>query len=171
MDITFIDPSGLKLKSRESTLVLNPTGKQEATGVCVFDSTFAGDVKKVEGAELVVKGPGEYELRGIKITAIPAGKLLCFEVRTENILMLMSAAASLSKASEKTKEFDIVIIEASGPIDATSIAAMSPKIVILFGEQAKAAAKTLGKDDVAVVNKVQVKKEKLPAEMEIIVVG
>ena len=80
MDITHLGHSSFKIRGKKATVVTDPfnadmTGikfpKVEADIVCVShghdDHNF---IEGVSGEKVVIEGPGEYEVKGVKITGI-----------------------------------------------------------------------------------------------------
>ncbi len=80
MDITWLGQSCFRIKSKEAIVVTDPChpdtgytlGKLRADIVTVSHThTDHSYVEAVEGEYKVVKGPGEYETKGIYITGLP----------------------------------------------------------------------------------------------------
>jgi len=81
MEITYFGHSCFKIKTKELTLILDPFNpdkfgakltKLDGDAVLITHDHFDHNyVEGVSGYRLLVNGPGEYELSGVKITGIP----------------------------------------------------------------------------------------------------
>lgn len=81
MEITYFGHSCFKIKTKELTLIVDPFDpeklgiklpKLEGDAVLITHDHFDHNYKKgVSGYRLLVDGPGEYELSGVKIMGIP----------------------------------------------------------------------------------------------------
>jgi hypothetical protein len=61
----------------------------------------------------------------------------------------------------------VAVIDAKSEVTESLVTALSPKILVLYGEKTQEAVKTLGKE-VTPTKKMQAVAEKLPDEMEVI---
>ena len=174
MEVYSIGPSTIRIKGKQAALVVDPTklikAKVQADGVLFLGTSKEFDSSKVEEQRVVIQGPGEFELGGLKISGLRVKEDLLYELLVEGLKICVVQAKTLSTFDDKN-EYHVVIINANAPIDSSRVAAMTPSVVILYGEQAGDGAKKLGKDSVTPVSKYQTTFEKLPPEMEIVVLG
>ena len=171
MEIALVSSSCIKLRGKQASLVIHPdaSAKTAADGVLVFDTTPIND-SKIEGSRLTVQGIGEYEVGGIKISAggnKEAGFI--YTVKIDGLEVLIAKTGALEKEQDKLKESDVMVLRCDGSINQSVIPAISPKLLVLFGEKCEEIVKSLGKENSTPVSKVQVTADKLPIEMEVTV--
>jgi hypothetical protein len=154
-------------------LVIDPAAaiqKLEADAVLLTGKN--GEINKVTDYRVVIAGPGEYEVSGLKIIAVRGEEDLIFSLVSDNVRILVAKVSSLKTIStEKIGDYQIVIINADEDASESAITAMEPRIVVLYGLKAKEAAKALGKEEVAVTSKVSFVEDKLPEEIQVMVLG
>jgi len=70
MEITYLENKCLKIKGKKTVLIFNPNLLISKTvgDVVIFLKDINYDLKKVDEYRLVISGPGEYEIGGIKIS-------------------------------------------------------------------------------------------------------
>ena len=59
------------------------------------------------------------------------------------------------------------MINADAEVSESAVTAMEPSIVVLYGEKAREGAKALGKDSASASSKISVSEDKLPEEMDV----
>lgn len=154
MEIATLPKNSIKIKGKVGTLELTPETKLS-----------------VEGHPLEVYGPGEYEVAGIKISSVGESGNLVHVVRVDNVDIACGKAETLSKLAEKLNESSILAIYADGGSPAAAVTSLAPKVVVLYGDKAQEVAKDLGKEEVKAVSKYVTTREKLPTDMEVVVLG
>lgn len=170
MEIALLDKNSIRIKGKKTTLVVDP--KIKTTGDCVLylQDTDTSNASQVEGGRLVIQGPGEYEVGGAKISALKRGEELLYIVTIDAITMCLAKSDALQKSQEAIQECSLAVFLADELIAESLVAAVSPKIAVLYGEKALESTKAFGKE-IAPVNKVQISAEKLPEEMQVVVLG
>ncbi len=212
MEITYLGHSSFRLKSKSATLVTDPfnsefTGLKFPKTVCDVVTISHGhkdhnDLSLIEGTPLVVEGPGEYEVKGIKIIGIPSfhddtrgsqrGINTIYRFKIDGISIVHLGDLG-HKIEENTLEVldgvDILLIPVGGFYTISStvavevISKLEPKIVIpmhykrndLKDEIAANIAgvevflKEMGKESIVPVPKLLVTRDKLPAELTVVV--
>lgn len=171
MDVVFLGGKTLRIKGKNGAIVVNPTSsisKTEADAI-VLSSNFPdfSDVK-VEGSRITIKGPGEYELGGIKISAISRNNDSINIVDVDNVKILLGDGLAIEKNHEKTEGFDIAVINADNEFDYSIISSLEPKVLIVYGEKKNQVLKSLGKEDAPKSSKFSTTFEKLPSEMQVV---
>lgn len=173
MDIQVFGADSLKIKSKKTTLAIDPKSeipKFEADAILLLDKN--SDISRINDFRVVINAVGEYEINGLKISGIALDSDTIFTILSENALTLIAKASSLEKISaEKVGEYKILIINADSELDQGRVTAMEPNLVILYGEKAKETAKTLGKENAAVSSKITVFEDKLPEEMDVMILA
>jgi hypothetical protein len=173
MDIQIVGESSLKIKSKKTSLAIDPlTSIQKFDADAILLTGKEGDINRVTDYRVVITGPGEYEVSGLKIVAVRTDGDLIFSLVSENVRTLVAKVSSLKQIStEKIGDYQIVVINADADASESMITAMEPNIVVLYGLKAKEAAKALGKEDTAVQAKVSLAEDKLPEETQVMVLG
>jgi hypothetical protein len=173
MDIQILGEDSLKIKSKKATLAIDPkTSIQKFDADAILLTGKVGDASRVTEYRVVINGVGEYEVAGLKIVGIKSEEELVFTLVSDNVRMLVAKASSLKKIStEKIGDCQIVAINADDDVSESTITAMEPNIVVLYGLKAKETAKALGKEDVSVSSKASFAEDKLPEETQVMVLG
>lgn len=173
MEIVNVSKDCLKIKGKTGSLLIDPSSDMAKTvaDAILLLSQKKATVSKVEGYRLVVEGPGEFEVSGVKISAFELANHVSYDIRVDGVEILVTQAEVLQTAADKAKDFHIVVIRTDLPLNQSVITALSPQVVVLYGDKAKEEAKTLGKEITQSVSKYQTTVEKLPAEMEVVVLG
>ena len=173
MDIQILGEDSLKIKSKKATLAIDPkTSIQKFDADAILLTGKVGDTSRVTEYRVVINGVGEYEVAGLKIVGIKSEEELVFTLVSDNVRMLVAKASSLKKIStEKIGDCQIVAINADDDVSESTITAMEPNIVVLYGLKAKETAKALGKEDISVSSKASFAEDKLPEETQVLVLG
>lgn len=212
MDIVYLGHSSFKLRGKQASVVTDPFGpmvglpypKHTTADIVTVshdheDHNAAGIV---EGNPFVVRGPGEYEVKGVGIVGVGVyhddtggserGKNTIYRIELDGISVvhLGDLGHELSSAQVDSLDgVDILLIPVGGfyTIDAASAAKVvgeiEPRIVIpmhyltagldqkAFGSLAvvEAFLKEMGKADVVPQPKLTISKDKMPEEMQVVV--
>lgn len=171
MDIQLFDNS-LKIKTKKATLAVDPR-----TGIAKFDADAIIalgkdiDTTRINNFRLIIEKAGEYEVSGLKISGFKTENGMVFILSTDSTNTLLASASSLEKISaDKIGECQIAIINADTIPNQTVITAIEPRIVVLYGEKSKDAAKNLGKET-SMSSKASFPEDKLPEELNVLVLG
>lgn len=178
MEISLVSPESLKLKGKSASLIIDPDSsirsKIPADGAVLLTTEGNYDISKVEDCRLVVKGPGEYEIGKVKISSLSFGSDLVYSFFIDNIRIFVVKSEVLDKNSQKLKDnfsdSQILVLNANSVIDQAKIAELTPQVVVLYGEKAAEIAKSLGKENES-VGKFSITADKLPQELEVVVLG
>lgn len=170
MEVALLDKTSLRIKSKHTNFVVDPLGKlsKTPTDAVLILSGDSVDLSKVMDYRVVIKSPGEYEVGGIKISAIDMDGSTVYGLTIDNVDILLAKTSSVTKVSEKLKEYQIAIFNVDSEINQTVVTALGSRVVILYGEKATDAAKTLGKEDAQVLQKFSAAEDKLPEEMQVV---
>jgi len=173
MDIQIFGKDSLKIKSKKTTLAVDPKSsipKFEADVVILIDKD--ADATRIDDFRVSINAAGEYEVGGLKISGVTLEKDTMFVLTSENVTLLIAKASSLEKATaEKIGDYQILVINVDSDLNQSVITAMEPNVVILYGAKAKEAAKTLGKGSVSTSSKITVSEDKLPEEMDVMILA
>ena len=212
MDITYFGHSSFKLRGKGCTVVTDPYGstvglpfpKHTSADIVTIshDHEDHNALSAIEGNPYMVKGPGEYEIKGVGIVGLGVyhddqkgakrGRNTIYRIEIDgmSIVHLGDLGHELSSAEVDSLDgVDILLIPVGGfyTIDAAQAAKVvgeiEPTIVIpmhylvpgldkkVFGQllEVDAFLKEMGKTDVAAQPKFSVTKDKLPEEMQVVV--
>lgn len=169
MDITILSKDSLKIKIKKTTVIIDPnkeTPKTDADAILALSENV--DKERINEYRVLINGAGEYEVSGLKISAFLATTDLIFSFNLETCEAILAKASSLSKIStDKIKDYSVVVVNADSDINQSIITSMEPRIIIVYGEKANEAVKTLGKENLVKSSKVSINEDKLPEETEI----
>lgn len=170
MEITLLENNALKIRGKKASLVVDPkkgVGKQTADAILLLKGEEF-DPARVDEYRVVVKEPGEYEVGGIKLTGVGEEDSMFYNLNVDNLSMVLANTSTLSKFKEIITEPKVAILNADSEVDAEDITAIEPRVVLLYGEYAKEAVKSLGKEDAQATKKFSQAKETLPEETQIV---
>lgn len=171
MEVALLGTSSVKIRSKMASFVIDPNasiGKTDADAVISLSNEV--DTSKISELRVIISGPGEYEVKGIKITSLKSQAGILYRLSMDKIEVALVNGSTLSK-TENAPASHVVVINADEIPSDKVITSMQPNLVILYGEKAMEAAKTLKEGTAESVNKYAVTFEKLPQEMEVIVLG
>lgn len=173
MDITLLSSKSLRIKIKKTSLIVNPdkdTQKTEADAIIATGSEF--DESRVKDHRVLINSSGEYEVAGLKISSLKLNNELSFILNSEGVETFLASASSLSNIpSDKIQEYAVAIINADSQIPQNVIMALEPRVIVLYGQQAAEAARSLGKENIAKTTKINISEDKLPEETEIYLLG
>jgi hypothetical protein len=171
MEITSLSTGSIKIKGKQGVFVVNPTGKVSgANGVFVLGNPYV-DKSKIDPETVILKGPGEYELAGVKISGIRVDTETAYRLTVDKVTILVGKASSLEKDHSKLSDNSVVVLYADTVADPAFVTALEPKVVLFFGEKAEETIIQLAKENFRKEQKYQTTIDKLPAEMESILLA
>ncbi len=122
MEITWHGKTCLRVKGKNAAVVINPTADSgKLKGEVVLSSLIDEDLAEVEGMDKLFDWPGEYETKGIPVTALPARTkegegakptlIFCFEVDELKICHIANIGHELTNDMvSKIGNVDILIL-------------------------------------------------------------
>ena len=183
MDIYFFGLTAVRIRGKKTAIVLDPFSKEkagkrfektEADAILLTSkNTSTTSLDQIENYRVVIDGPGEYEVGGVSINGISMGNATIYAIKMDGIVLLHLGKhdkAFSDSQIEKLPAADIVFTPASKEI-ADTLAKLEPKIIIPMYEDGalESFLKEIGKDSIKPQSKLTVTREKLPAEMEVVV--
>lgn len=212
MEITYIGHSSFKLKGKSAVVATDPYDEKmvglkfpkiEADIVTVsHQHEDHNNIQVIEGTPVVITGPGEYEIKGVKIVGVATfhddmkgdkrGKNTVYHIKIDGISIVHCGDLG-HKLDDKKLEMldgvDILMVPVGGfytlsASEASELASqLDPKIIIpmhynhtklnqnTFGQLSAVDVflKEMGKEGIQPVEKLVVTKEKLPAELTVVV--
>lgn len=162
MEILSLSKSSLRVKGKRGSFILDPDSsiRSKVSGDAIIE--FPGnnsDESKVEEWRVKIGGIGEYEVGGIKISGVKAGKNFAYKVFIDNISMAFARADSIDGLRDILNGQQVLVILVNDKIDMSFVATLEPRVVILYGDKADGEIKT---------SKYSITRDKLPEKMETI---
>lgn len=204
MDIIFFGQSSFKLKGKTTTVITDPyestSGKfpkSEADVVTLSSKNIKKTVEPIGGEPLILNGPGEYEVKEVKIVGVDSfadnkegeerGKNIIYAITVDGLHICHLGNLGQDQLSTEQMEaigaVDILLIPTGGvdTIDASVAAKISaelePKIVIPMhydgggNEQLDPVdkfIKEMGAEKTDPQPKFSIKKDRLPQELSVV---
>lgn len=172
MEIQILSEGSLRIKSKRAAFVVDPADKstrQSQDYAAAIVMARPVEELNISAEAVVIDRPGEYEIGGIKMNAVRADTGVLFSPVVDGIEVLLGKLSTLEKTQHKLKEQHMVIVCADEEINASFVSSLATGVVVFYGKYAKEAARSLGKDDIKNVSKYSISLEKLPSEVETIV--
>lgn len=173
MDVSIIGENVVKIRSKNASFVVDPVKtipKVNAYAILSLLNNKNIDASRVLDQRIIINGPGEYEIAGVKISGARAGNGIVYSLLLDNIQVVLGKVSDVSKLLDNTPSCKIAILMADD--DLKSIAAkLEPKIIVLYGDKKLEGARALGKEGIVPVQKFTALKDRLPEEMEVVVLN
>jgi hypothetical protein len=173
VDIYILDKSTIRIHSKHANFVVDP-GKQGNKVSCdavILLNNLTSDLSRVMDYRIILNGPGEYEVNGVKILGVKGDKGFVYSFMVDGFSAILGTSSEISKIKENVFLCQIVILNVDDEINSAVVTKLEPKIVILYGDNKESAAKILGKENLLPIKKFSALKDKLPEEMEVVVLG
>ena len=167
MEIALLPKTGIRIKGKTASILIDPHDKTEANAALVFAES-AKDID-ASGADVIIDGPGEYETGGIKITGTRSETGIIYSMNVDSVTVLLGHIASLEKMQQKLKESNILVVYCDNISDPAFLTSLVSSVIMFYGEKAGDVGKTFGGEGVTHVSKYSTTIDKLPAEVETIV--
>ena len=172
MDISIIGRNSIKLKGKKVTFIVDPASDMPKTGadaVILLNSLSTTGLSRVEGYRIVIKGTGEYEIGGSKVSGVTTSKGVLYKFSIDDVSIILGSPAETK--AENFTTCQIAVIKSDEELSDSFVTALEPKITIVYGEKKAEAAKSLGSENTTSVSKLTITKDKLPEKMEVVVLG
>ena len=170
MEVALVSSTSIRLKGKVVSFVVDPVSaksKVQADAIVLLQDRATDAL--VEGSRLTMSGPGEYEISGVKITGIAGGESTSYFLTLDGVTVLLSKASTL-KGKESLRDVDVTVLLADEVADQAALTTVTSEVALFYGEKAAENAKALGKEP-QVMNKYVVTKDKLPAELEVVLLA
>ncbi len=174
MEVAKITTNSVRIKSKLGVFAIDPIdtkGTLEADAVLFLNRTLTQQDINAESSIVIINGPGEYEIKSVKFTGVGRGNLIAYFGKFDSIDTFVVKASTLNIAKEVSRECQIAIIEADVIVEQSAVAATNASIIIFYGDKSMESVAALGKSDIAPVNKFSISRDKLPTEVQVVVIG
>ena len=172
MDFSILHNNSIRIRTKRASFVVDPVksiSKTNADAVILLDKEVV-DLSRVEDHRVVLQGEGEYEVKNVKISGIGVGDGFVYSIFADNLSLVLGKVSMVSRIRDKSLPCQVAVFYVDEKLEVIA-ARLDPLIVVLYGEKKIEGAKELGRDHIKPVGKVTLTKEKLPGEMEVVILG
>ncbi len=208
MDIHWLGQACFKIKGKQASVVLDPYSEKigfslpkiEADIVTVSHDHYDHNAAtQVSGDPFVIKGPGEYEIKGVNVIGVPSfhdnkkgqerGKNILYSVRLDGVNITHMGDLGQDQLSadqiDSLGNVDVLMLPVGSvyTIDASTatkiVSSLEPSIILPMHYQDKDSKvdlepvekflKEMGKEDIEVIKKLTVTKDRLPSEPQVVI--
>ena len=166
MEIALVGKNSFRIKGKQGAFVINPSDKLTGYQAAVLLKSMDQLLPKLVGEMVVIYGAGEYEIAGIKLTGIPTNGVVVYSMNIDGVDVLIGTFSALEKAQHKLKEHAVVVMEVEAEGDSSFISSLAMNAVLMYGEKAQEVITAYAKEGVQEMNKYTTTKDKLPQEMD-----
>jgi hypothetical protein len=167
MEITLL-PDGLKLKGKLATISINST--KDLSSYQAFLSLSKLDILPA-GNMLMIDGAGEYEISGVKITGVGSEQDIVYTLNIDSVIVTVGNLAALEKLHSKLPESHVLIVDAVADGNPSFVSAIATNAVVFTGMFGKTVGEKVAKTGLQSMNKFQVTADKLPTELQTILLA
>ena len=168
MEITLLPQNGLRIKGKKATLTVD---KADKTASALLLLQFIPDAAPIVEEMVTFNGPGEYEVGGVKISGFRSGDKTVYSMTLDGTSILVGSIQTLTALQSKLKEHNIVIALCDGADSATFLTNLGTNVIMFYGEKAEETSQVFPKEKNQVVSKYTTSLDKLPQEVETIVLS
>lgn len=167
MEIVLLPKNAVKLKGKQTTMVVEPVDGSTPFQAALF---LNGEGRQI-GDGVGISGPGEYEIGGIKVSGQKSSEGYVYSLTIDDMDVLVGSLPAVSKLQHKLKEHHLVLLSSDAEGDASSVTGLATNAFLLYGEKANEVLSKFAKETISTMSKYQVTKEKLPPEMQTILLA
>jgi len=166
MEIANLPKNSLRIKSKLASLVIDQQDTAEYNASLVLgkspkELTF-------QDASVVITAPGEYEVGGIKISGSRADAAMIYTMNVDSVEIVIGQMTALSKMQNKLTDNNIVIVLCDTADNASFLTSLVTNVIVLYGEKAEEVSHSFAQEKVKRMAKYSSTLEKLPTEVETI---
>lgn len=167
MEISRISKTSLRIKGKNAVLAVDPREKLESNAALLLSRSF--DRVNTTGSEIVINGPGEYETGGVKITGVINETDLAYSMDVDSVSILLGRLTTFEKLHNKLKEANILVVNCDVITDASFLTALSTNVIIFYGDKATEIGREFGQENIKHLPKYVSTIDKLPTEVETVI--
>jgi hypothetical protein len=167
MEISIQPATVLRIKGKQTILGVDPKDYKGYAGILLL--TSLPREARADDEHVVVSGTGEYEIGGIKITGTRCDEDVMYSLNVEGVEMLIGKLTSLEKYQHKLKEYNVIVVQCNEVKSSSFLTSLATNTIIFYGAQANEVSHAFGRENTQKSPKYTVTKEKLPQEMETII--
>lgn len=171
MDIASLPKASLRIKGKHSSIIVNPPSKKHDGNAALFTNSPSMQSYFSVHDGVILASPGEYEIGGLKIRGTKTDGQTTFSLLVDGVEVLLGRLSALEKAHSKLQEHDIVVVDVDTSLDPSFITSLAAHAVLFFGANAKEVVDSFIKENVKHQQKFVTTREKLPQEVETILLA
>lgn len=169
MEIALLSTSSLRIKDKVVSFVVDPTDKTFYNAALLVEENIL-DVQTPEET-VIINGPGEYEVGGVKMVGYRAENNALYSLSIAGVDVLLGNIKAMEKMQNKVKEHNIVIALCNEVSNASFLTALTTNVLMFYGEKAAEVSQSLSKENINTTSKYTTTKDKLPQEVETVVLS
>lgn len=172
MDIAIVGKTSIKLKGKKASFIVDPAKdapKTSSEAIILSNGYDNIDISRVTDSRIIIEGPGGYEVGGTKISGVSTPKGVLYKLSIDDVIVIIGKATG--STTEGFSACQVAIVNTDSDFSELFVTALEPKITVLYGDNKEAAAKMLGAENITLVPKKTITKDKLPEKMEVVVLG
>ena len=171
MDVSVLPGDALKIKGKQALFYVNASEKVSDANAVVY--LTGNHVKPDSEAVVVIDGPGDYEIGGVKLSGIRSGEDIVYSFIFDGINIMIGKIAPIEKIQHKVKEHDVVIIapDEQSPTNASFVTGLATNYLVAVGKDGKKLVDSFGVENPVTTTKLSMTKDKLPQEMQTVLLA
>lgn len=169
MEIASLPKAFIRIKGKQSTIIVNPSEKHEGNASLFLDEGVESHFSLKDG--VVIASPGEYEVGGLKIRGTRSDSNSTYSLVVDGVDVLLGKLSVLEKIHAKLSDHALVIIDADVVLDPSLATSLASSALIITGEKAKEVVDKFIKENVKIMQKYVTTRDKLPQEVETILLA
>lgn len=132
MEITKLTNSGIRIKSKNTTFVVDPAnGKIDGDVVLLYEKPQ--DYSIFDG-KLVIDSPGEYEVGGVSIKGENIGGFLAFDFLEDGQKLVIISNPDITGDVE-TEDSIVVLVRLSKKLDDKALSSIQSEVLSFYGPE------------------------------------
>lgn len=131
MELTSPILNTLKINSKRGYILVDPDSAMDAKVVILNDGSTQ-DIEQTSD-NLVIYGPGDFEGSSILIKGTRNDEETTYSIDTGEGRVLLVLSTSTAKLTDED-DYDAVIVKAVSPVEEATLAAISSKLVVVYGD-------------------------------------
>lgn len=168
MEIALLSPDSIRIKGKNCILVVNPQNKLVPLQAAILIGVEQGK-NFVSDEGITIDGPGEYEVGGVKISGTRGKDEVVYSMTVDGVAIVVGTVESLSAVQQKIKEHNIVVALVTDEVDASFMTNIAVNAAVFYGSESSKVVSNFAKEGVREMSKYVVTLDKLPAEMETVI--
>lgn len=149
MEIAVVSDNTLKVRSKNSSFLVNPTKLSDSDAILLTNK--ANDYGIYDG-KLVIDGPGEYEVAGVSIKGEKGSAGTSYDLLEENQKLLVIDAEDVGK-SKGGDDYIATLVVGANPVGQAELEKITSGVVIVLGAGLEAS-----NDGIKKIDKINLKK-------------
>ena len=172
MDIAIVGKTSIKIKGKKASFIVDPRRdlpKTSADAIILSNGYDNIDTSHVTDSRIIITGAGGYEVNGAKVSGTTTAKGTLYRISIDGVVIIVGKGAETK--AEGFNACQVAIVNTGSDFNESFVTSLEPKLTVLYGPSKLDGAKTLGAQNLGVVSKITVAKDKLPEKMEVVVLG